>query len=290
VITAEKILQYLRAQAVPVGAHLSAQKLADQLQLSRFPITHALAELQKQGWVRQEPNRGYFVAKKLVTRKPQKQSTADDDRLEKIYLTIAEDRLHGDLPDTVSQALLRERYQMSNAELQLLLRRMVSEAWMSKKPGYGWSFAPMLTTPNSLYQSYRLRLALEPAALLEPNYHLPPKVIEECKAVEQILLDGGIAHMSAEDLHERGVRFHEALVEGSNNPFFIEPLKRVNRVRRLLSYRSTQNRDRYAEHAKQHLQILDLLEKGKNVQASKALHVHLERTLKNLEKLNPLFQ
>jgi DNA-binding GntR family transcriptional regulator len=62
----------------------------------------------------------------------------------------------------------------------------------------------------------------------------------------------------------------------------------VNRVRRLLSYRSTQNRDRFEEHAKQHLQILNLLEQGKNAAASVALKKHLERTLKNLEKISPL--
>ena len=285
---AEKILHFLQATKAEVGAHLSAQKLANQFKLSRSPITEALAELHAQGWLAREHNRGYFLVKKLPVQTITKKKSAASNRLDDIYLTIADDRLRGRLANTVSEAALREAYALSHADLQKLLTRMVSEGWLEKKPGYGWTFSNMLTTPESLQQSYRLRLALEPAALLEPGYKLDPHVLAACKAAEQALLDGGILTSTAEQLHERGVRFHEALVEASNNPFFIEPLRRVNRVRRLLSYRSTQNRDRFEEHAKQHLQILNLLEKGKNAAASVALKKHLERTLKNLEKISPL--
>ena len=96
----------------------------------------------------------------------------------------------------------------------------------------------MLTTPDSLLQSYRLRLALEPAALLEPGYRLDPKVLERCRAAEMHLLNGGIETDTADQLHDRGVRFHESLVEASGNPFFVDKIRRVNRVRRVLSYRS----------------------------------------------------
>ena len=115
----------------------------------------------------------------------------------------------------------------------------------------------MLTTPDSLLQSYRLRLALEPAALLEPGYHLSPEALDKCRAAEHHLLDGGIETDSPDQLHERGVRFHEALVEASGNTFFIDTIRRVNRVRRLISYRSMQDRNRYTEHCQQHLQVLD---------------------------------
>lgn len=140
----------------------------------------------------------------------------------------------------------------------------------------------MLTTPDSLLQSYRMRLALEPAALLEPGYRLDPAVIERCRAVELELINGGIETASADQLHDRGVRFHEALVEASGNPFFIDTIKRVNKVRRLLSYRSMKNRTRYVEHCEQHLEILDLLEQNKTHQASQALYDHLQATLRNV--------
>jgi DNA-binding GntR family transcriptional regulator len=148
----------------------------------------------------------------------------------------------------------------------------------------------MLTTPDSLLQSYRLRLALEPAALLEPTYHLTTEVLEKCRAAEHHLLDGGIETDTPDQLHERGVRFHESLVEASGNPFFIDTIKRVNRVRRLISYRSMQDRKRYTEHCQQHLQVLDLIAKGKRVDAAEMMRKHLQRTLENHQKIHRLLK
>ena len=171
-----------------------------------------------------------------------------------------------------------------------MLARIAGEGWAEKKPGYGWVFSPMLTTPDSLLQSYRMRLALEPAALLEPAYRLEPAVIERLRAVERHLLEGGIETDTALQLHDRGVRFHEALVEGSGNAFFIDTIRRVNRVRRLLSYRSMQDRKRYKEHAKQHLHLLDLLARERNVEASEAMRSHLGSTLRNITKIQGLLK
>jgi DNA-binding GntR family transcriptional regulator len=148
----------------------------------------------------------------------------------------------------------------------------------------------MLTTPDSLLQSYRLRLALEPAALLEPGFKLDRKIIAQCRETELRLLNGGIATASADELHDRGVRFHESLVEASGNPFFIDTIKRANRVRRLLSYRSMTQRERYPEHCRQHLHLLDLLEHDKNEEASEFMREHLVHTLNSLAKIEDILQ
>ncbi|SIK50067.1 transcriptional regulator NanR [Mycobacteroides abscessus subsp. abscessus] len=113
-------------------------------------------------------------------------------------------------------------------------------------------------------------------------------MLARCRAAELHLLEGGIETDSAAQIHERGVRFHESLVEASGNAFFIETIKRVNRVRRLLSYRSMKDRERYVEHCRQHLQILDLIEAGRLDAASDALRVHLASTLRNLERISGL--
>jgi DNA-binding GntR family transcriptional regulator len=148
----------------------------------------------------------------------------------------------------------------------------------------------MLTTADSLLQSYRLRLALEPAALLEPNYHLSKDVIARCRSAEKHLLEGGIETDTADQLHDRGVRFHESLVEASGNVFFIDTIRRVNRVRRLLSYRAMQDRTRYKEHCKQHLHLLDLLERQRNEEASEAMRDHLSSTLRNFKKISGILK
>ena len=252
-----QIVELVRAEELPVGAHLPAQWLADRLRVSRSPVNEALELLKSQGIVRREPNRGYFLASAAPS--PELMAQDGGTSEEATYFRIAEDRLRGELPDQFTEAMLRRRYGLTPAQLQAVLSRISDEGWARKKPGYGWEFSTMLTTPESLLQSYRLRLAIEPAALLEPGYRIDRQVIARCRAAELHLLQGGIETDTADQLHDRGVRFHESLVEGSGNPFFIDTMRRVNRVRRLLSYRSMRDRSRYQEHCDQHLMLLDLL-------------------------------
>ncbi|HXH04183.1 MAG TPA: GntR family transcriptional regulator [Candidatus Competibacteraceae bacterium] len=288
-----RIIELIQSEALPVGSHLPAQMLADRLRVSRSPVNDALALLHKKGLLRREPNRGYFLAKPVDSPTHvviDELRLTESDALTRTYYRIADDRLRGLLPDKFSEALLKKRYELTPAQLDKLLARIAAEGWAEKKPGYGWIFSPMLTTPDSLLQSYRMRLALEPAALLEPGYRLEPAVLARLRAAETHLLEGGIETDTAEQLHERGVRFHESLVEASGNPFFIDAIKRVNRVRRLLSYRSMQDRKRYKEHCQQHLHLLDLLEHERFEEASQAMREHLLCTLRNIEKIRDILK
>ena len=286
---ASQIIELIQTEGLEVGSHLPAQMLADRLRVSRSPVNEALSLLHEKGLVRRERNRGFFVAQAVTESLSDLASQlglAESDVVTSTYFRIADDRLKGLLPDDFTELLIKNRYELTNAQLNAVLGRIAREGWAERKPGYGWQFSNMLTTPDSLLQSYRLRIALEPAALLEPGYRLEPKIIERCRAAEHHLLAGGIETDTADQLHDRGVRFHESLVEASGNSFFIDTIRRVNRVRRLLSYRSTQNRTRYVEHCKQHLHILALLERERNDEASEALREHLRHTLEALSSIS----
>ena len=63
---------------------------------------------------------------------------------------------------------------------------------------------------------------------------------------------------------------------GSHNRFFLDTIRRVNRIRRLLSYEAMDDRSRYVRQAEEHLALLDLLEAGKTTEAAQALRAHLE--------------
>ncbi|SAK49052.1 GntR family transcriptional regulator [Caballeronia pedi] len=290
---ATRIVELIKNERLTEGARLPAQMLADRFRVSRSPVNEALALLHEKGIVSREKNRGFFVAKPVVESLSDvvdELGLAETDVITSVYFQIAEDRLKGALPDEFSEQLIRNRYGLTSAQLTAVLTRISQEGWAERKPGYGWQFSTMLTTPDSLLKSYRLRLALEPAALLEPGYRLDHKVLVHCREVEKHLLAGGIETDTADQLHDRGVRFHESLVEASGNGFFIDTIKRVNRVRRLLSYRSMKHRERYVEHAKQHLHLLELLEHEKNDEASEAMREHLLHTLDSLSRISEILE
>ncbi|GAC1410265.1 MAG: GntR family transcriptional regulator [Burkholderiaceae bacterium] len=290
---AKQIVELIKNQGWEVGSHLPAQMLADRLRVSRQPVSAALSLLHEKGFLAREHNRGYFVAKSFTEPLSEVVSALgleESDVVSSAYFQIADDLLKNELPQEFSEQLIRTRYGLTATQLNAVLGRIAREGWAERKPGYGWVFSSMLSTPGSLLQSYRLRLALEPAALLEPGYKLDRKILEECRAREFHLLNGGIQTDTADQLHDRGVRYHECLVEASGNSFFIDTIKRVNRVRRLLSYRSMQHRERYTEHCKQHLYILELLERDRNEEASGFLREHLIHTMDALSGIENILQ
>lgn len=286
---AAQIVELIQREQLPVGTHLRAQALADRLRVSRTPVNDALGLLHEKGIVTREKNRGFFLAAPVPVPAAEL-GLSGPDAVGTAYFQIADDLLRGALPTEVSEQALRTRYTLTATQLNAVLSRIAQEGWGERKPGYGWQFSTMLTTPDSLLQSYRMRLALEPAALLEPGYRLDPRTIAQLRAAEVDLLEGGIETDTADQLHDRGVRFHEALVEASGNAFFIDAIRRVNRVRRLLSYRSMRERSRYADHARQHLHLLDLLERGRNEDASQAMRDHLGHTLTALARITDILE
>ena len=287
---AAQIIGFIQAEGIQVGEHLPAQMLADRLRVSRTPVSVALEQLHEKGILTRERNRGYFLSKPLDGTPDVANALGldEEDIVTSSYFRIADDLLRGALAQGFTESSLRSRYGLTQTQFNAVLARISVEGWAERRPGYGWNFSSMMTTPDSLLQSYRLRLALEPAALLEPGYRLDSAVLATCRAAEQHLLAGGIDTDSADQLHDRGVRFHESLVEASGNPFFIDTVRRVNRVRRLLSYRSMKYRKRYKQHCEQHLHILDLLAREHNEAASLALAEHLQSTLDNLRSIEDI--
>jgi DNA-binding GntR family transcriptional regulator len=277
------IVEHIRAQALQPGAHLPAQELADIFKVSRSPVIQALRLLEEKQLVTHVPNHGFYLAAQV----PETEDLGFERRthLSTIYFKMAEDRLRGELKDQVSERSLRQSYGLTRGEVHELLNRMTQEGWAERRPGYGWTLAPVLTTPKALEQSYRLRIALEPASLIQPGFELPRQAAQRARASEQQLLDGGIETMSPDALYERGVRFHEMLAEASNNPFFLDTLRRINRMRRLFTYRAMADRARYYGQVKDHIRILDLLIENKNHQAADQMRAHLDRVLANIQKI-----
>jgi DNA-binding GntR family transcriptional regulator len=286
---AARILEHIAEERLAAGTHLPAQDLADRFRVSRTPVNQALQLLHEKGVLARERNRGYFIVDANGTSAGEL-GIAREDELTRIYFQLADDRLQGRLPEQVSETYLRERYDLTRVQLTMLLGRICQEGWADRRPGYGWVFSEVLTTPEALLQTYRLRMALEPAALTEPGYRLDREAARRCRAAELRLLAGGIETDSPDALHERGVQFHETIVGACRNPFFLDTLRRINRVRRLLSYRSMVDRRRYRQQAEEHLGILELLEQERNEEAALALRQHLITTTGNLDRIRPLLE
>ena len=268
---AARIVERLRDTAAEPGSHITEQGLADHFNVSRTPVRSALAALAATGLVEQRPNRGYFVATPpAAVLAPI--SPAVEDRL---YYRIAEDRLEGRLGERITEAELARRYRASRTRVATTLERMAHEGWLARLPGHGWSFEPMLDSVKGYEDGYRLRAVVEPAALRQPGYHLPAEAIARSREQHRDFLERGARYTDAE-LFDFGARFHEMLVAGSGNAFFIDAVRRVNALRRLMEYRAKRRRDKIAQQYREHMSLLDLIERGRLEEAARKLERHLD--------------
>ncbi|RWD66298.1 MAG: FadR family transcriptional regulator [Mesorhizobium sp.] len=277
---ANEITLLVSSGELSAGDHLKTQSLADKFGVSRSPVREALQILSDQGVLEQKENRGFFV------RENGQQSVVEPIQVEaqpfeaaNDYQRLAEDWLTESIPAEVTEQMLRDRYHVTKAELNDMLMRASREGWAERKQGYGWRFLPVAKTPEAFEQIYRFRMLIEPAAMLEPGFMLDRKIIDEQRRIQNRMLETDIERLPAERLLHNGSLFHEELIRMSNNPFFHMALVRVNLMRRLMEYRSRVDRTRLVVQCQEHLQILDLLERGEVVEASYFMRRHLSGAL-----------
>lgn len=258
------------------GQHLPLQMFADSFRVSRAPIMSALQNLESQGIVRAEPNRGYFLAVSAENLEPEpeeeKSDTTGDDV---IYFRMAEDRLTGKLAERVSEAELMRMYDVPRSRLLKVLHRVADEGWIERLPGNGWAFRETLTSRKSYEDGYVFRAVIEQQAMLLPTFEPDPEGFKRIRQIQTDLGSGGYETWSRAEIFKANNEFHEMLVGCSRNEFFLDSIKRINRLRRLIEYHITIDRSRLPRQTSEHLQILDLVEDGRRTEAAAFLYTHI---------------
>ncbi|KIC49990.1 GntR family transcriptional regulator [Tateyamaria sp. ANG-S1] len=280
----KRLLQDIASGGISAGQHLGAQQLADRYGVSRTPVREAMNLLESGGFLIRQENRGFFVAEPdadAMTEALDAPTNSEDDE----YHRLAEDWLVNRLPEEVTEHFLRQRYGWTKARMNEVLVRAAREGWIERKEGYGWRFLPVANTPEAFDEIYRFRMAIEPAAMLEPSFELDRTILSEQRRIQESMLDMDFSSVPAESLLANGSTFHEELIKLSGNLFFFMALQRVNRMRRLMEYRAEVNHERLVEQCTEHLEILDMLEAGDNLDASHKMRKHLSGALKRKSPL-----
>lgn len=268
---AARIIDYARSREMRAGHHLPTQLLADNFKVSRQPVTGALKKLEEAGIVRAEPNRGYFLACDASDIPDPDSDSAGDDE---IYFRIAEDRLAGRLPDRLSENELMRLYGVARGRLSRVLLTISDEGWIERLPGNGWEFRKILTSRKAYSDAYQFRAAIEMQALLLPGFRIDERAFADVRRHQQMLL-ASYESESRQKLFATNIEFHEMLMTCANNEFFLDAVRRVNRVRRLMEYSITHDRSRLPQQCREHLQILDLIEQRDMQAAATFLYRHI---------------
>ena len=156
---------------------------------------------------------------------------------------------------------------------------------MQRKPGHGWRFQPIIADAQARAESYRYRILIEPAGLLEPDFRLDPAWAAEMRERHEETLRQPWKETASIALYEMNAAFHEGLAAASGNRFLLVAVQQQNRLRRFANYDWVFGYERVVVNCREHLAILDRLEAGAREAAAQLLRSHLERAarLKTIE-------
>lgn len=270
---ANRILLHIRVSGSQQGDHVTESSLQDLLGTSRAPIRAALAQLAGEGFLQRVPNRGYFVGRMPAEAGQAASEPAEDER---IYLSIAEDRLNGRLADTISENEAMRQYGIPRTRLRRILDRIAREGWIERREGRGWTFASLIDSVEAYRESYEIRKILEPSGLLSESFRFENSLGRRLREQQEFVLSGAWRTLSQFELFETNSQFHEGLASMSGNRFLWDIIARQNQLRRLVEYRQVLNRDQVRGQCEEHLNILGLLEVGDQEQAAVRLRLHLD--------------
>lgn len=272
---AMQVIDLIRRAELDRGAHVREQWVADSLDISRSPVRKALAYLAELGLLVREPNRGYFLDRS-ASELAHVELAADTDVEESAYFRIGDDYLTGRFTGEFTTTDVSRAYELTSRQAERVLARMEREDLIRRRSGRGWEFQHVLSTTEAHDQSYRFRMIVEPAALLEPDFAVDDEAFALHRKQQETLLRGDALLLPRGELFRVNAEFHEMLVACAGNAYLLDSVRRVNRVRRLVEYRHQADRQRLVQQAREHLELLDLLESDDRERAAEYLRTHLD--------------
>jgi DNA-binding GntR family transcriptional regulator len=275
----------MQAACLPAGGHVTEQELEKVAGTSRSPVRGALAYLAKRGVLVHRKNRGYFLVRPAT--EIEATNLIPEATEEQVYLAIARDRLSHALPSVLKESEAIRRYRVPRDRLRRILGRMANEGWVERRPGKGWSFLPMIDSPEAYSDSYEYRRLLEPAGILLPTFKVDPTALARLRTQQEFLHAQGFKSATPIELFEANATFHETIASMTNNRFIYQAVARQNQLRRLIEYSGSIDRERVQRQCAQHLQIIKVLEQGKFDRAAQLMDKHLAGV--RIEKMNPRY-
>jgi DNA-binding GntR family transcriptional regulator len=271
---AGRILIHAREREYQPGAWLSENALAQTFGVSRTPVRGALAVLSKRGLLNVVPRRGYVLKRAIRDQdlEPFSDLASEDDKL---VQRIAADRFSGELPDSVTETELMRRYDVARGALARVLNSLVLDNVIERRSGHGWRFLPAVDAARLHEDSYRFRLLIEPACVLEPTFRLDRARAQRLRRVHVELLADGLEKLSSGRFFELNAEFHEFVANCSRNRFLEQAVIHQNRLRRFFSYIAMFAPERMRVSCSEHVAILDRLIAGEREHAATLLWRHL---------------
>lgn len=273
-----QIVRLIHDEGLQPGDRLNENRLAQQLGVSRTPVRAALAHLAADGFVERKPNLG--IALVALPPAPEEEAPTDDADGD-ILIRIARDRGRNKLPVDISETEAMRFYGLSRQAVRSALARLADLGVVERKAGYGWRFLDTLQDQAARAESYRFRIIIEVAAILEPGFALPEGWADDMRRRHEAALASALSGRWEGSwsvaFFEMNADFHEGVGRASGNRYLANAIQRQNRLRRLSNYDWTHGAARVLVNCREHLEILERLEARDQEIAAALMRRHLQQ-------------
>jgi len=276
VALARRIIEVALERGLRTGDHLAEQALSTACGVSRTPIRSALKILEENEIATRQEKRGFFLRVD-----PGEGLTGGGAPLEEVEDTLAarilKDRAERRISDLQSVSALGRRYAAPRSAVLTALKILSSDGLVTQLPGRAWAFQPMLDTPNAQSDSLAFRLAVEPQAILAPNFAMDGQragLMRDQMAELGARPEGRIGQTI---FHQLDCDFHTFIAESAGNRFVRSALLAHQKLRGATQTDQALPDFRMRQALADHLGILDSLERSELELAADQMVLHLRR-------------
>ena len=259
--------------------HVSETKLAKELGTSRSPVRSVLQLLEQFGVFSKVPNVGFrFVG--VPAQHLDIEAHLPRSELEDLYEKLMISRANGDIGVEVSEAELAEQFGRSRGIVRRVMMRFANSGLAERRTGHGWRFAETLDHQDAINESYAYRIIIECGAIRESSFEPVLLQLQDLRTEQTAILQRLLSETSGSAWFDANANFHSTIVSWANNRFLSESIQRQNNLRRMTEFAefTRLSEERVKKSARDHLAILDALERGDRKQAVDILYRHLSRT------------
>lgn len=258
------------------GRRVPEQTFARLHDVSRSPVRAALGLLVEHGLLRSESGRGFILARDVAGESIEQLIPPSLE--EQLYGAVIADRANGRIAQEVSEAEMMPRYKTSRGVIRKVFMRLAAEGLASRQRGHGWRFADSLDTEQGILESYRFRMTVECGALRQPGYNLDRARIARLREAHEAILAKGRTKIGGAEWFAINANFHETVASGARNRFFLQAVRQQNSLRRIHEFGEFPHlsNERIIQSCREHLAILEALERGDQQWAEALMMRHLE--------------
>ncbi|WP_334173911.1 GntR family transcriptional regulator [Pseudoxanthobacter sp.] len=271
---AQQVIAVARESGMQPGEHLPEQLVASRCNVSRTPVRKAFQILAEQGLLSPDAEGGFVLAVDPAAFSGFDPVLAASDE-EAFYEAVLRDLAARRIAEGQTVAALQRRYDASRATVLNVLQRLVEEQLVERAAGQQWIFKPVGMSGEALGHSFEFRLLTEPAALLSPGFRADPAVLAGLRQAMEALVAGGEPEFDRRLFERCDDEFHAMIARACGNPFLEEALLNHHRRRRTAQPHSSVSVFRLLQSTREHLQILEQIERGQMELAADLMRVHL---------------